>query len=79
MKEDITYVVSKDVGGISQAWKIVKIKFPTEKIGRYTKDYTYDGHGSMLFHDINYYFQIILAVDELPTNTSVSKEKVNTS
>lgn len=57
--EDTTFVISKSVGGIGYAWKIVKAEFPNDTIGRYTKGYAYDGHGSMLFHDINYYFQII--------------------
>jgi hypothetical protein len=57
--EDITFIISKDVGGISMAWKILKQKFPKNTVSRYSKNWEFDDHGSMLFHDINYYFQVL--------------------
>lgn len=58
MRNNSTFVISKQVGRISNAWKLVKKMFPKATIGRYTRADLWDGWGTMLHHDINYYFEI---------------------
>jgi len=63
LKEDNsrTYVVSKKVGLISTAWKMVRFRFPKSEFAvyRYSKEDLFDAHSAMLFHAENYYFCIV--------------------
>ncbi len=59
-----TFVVSKAVGGIGQAWGIVKTQFPHNVVHRWTKSFKRDANGTFLFHDVNYYFDIVPTKEE---------------